>query len=183
THLGLERFPKDLDIKGFIFSSPYYVNAIKIPKVLLWLSKSLAKVVPKMKMPLASLTKVLTHDSAITARHFADEKDNIRATEVTLRFVSELISAQAGLGGKMSAWCYPLFAVVAGDDKLADSWETEAILKTITPHFLDYHYYPNNYHENFNESNRNIIFGDILRWLETHLNVIKARAVCSNRPE
>jgi len=172
THLGLERFPKDLDIKGFIFSSPYYVNAIKIPKVLLWLSKSLAKTVPKMKMPLKSLTKVLTHDSAITARHFADEKDNIRATEVTLRFVSELISAQAGLEGKMSAWCYPLFAVVAGDDKLADSRGAETILKTIAPHLLDYHYYPNNYHENFNESNRNIIFGDILRWLETHLNVI-----------
>lgn len=172
THLGLERFPKDLDIKGFIFSSPYYVNAIKIPKVLLWLSKSLAKTVPKMKMPLKSLTKVLTHDGAITARHFADEKDNIRATEVTLRFVSELISAQAGLEGKMSAWCYPLFAVVAGDDKLADSRGTETILKTIAPHLLDYHYYPNNYHENFNESNRNIIFGDILRWLETHLNVI-----------
>ena len=173
TYLGLERFPKDLQIKGFIFSSPYYVNAIKVPKLLLWLSKSLAKIVPKMQVPLeTSLTEVLTHDSAITARHLADAKDNIRATEATLRFVSALLAAQAGLAGKMSAWTYPLFAVVAGDDKLADSRETAAILKTISPHLLDYHYYPNNYHENFNESNRNIIFGDILRWLEPHLNGI-----------
>lgn len=177
TYLGLDRFPHDQDIKGFIFSSPYYVNAIKVPKVLLWLSKLLAKTVPKMKVPLESLTKALTHDSAITARHFADEKDNIRATEVTVRFANELTSAQAGLGEKMSAWRYPLFAVVAGDDKLADSRATESMLKTIAPNLLDYHYYPNNYHENFNESNRNIIFDDILHWLETRLNVINLNPI------
>lgn len=172
TFLGLERFPNDRDIKGFIFSSPYYVNVIKVPKILLWLSTSLAKITPKMKVPLTSLTEVLTHDSAITARHFADEKDNIRATEVTVRFANELASAQAGLGEKISAWRYPLFAVIAGDDRLADARATETLLRTIAPHLLDYHYYPNNFHENFNESNRNIIFGDILSWLEARLNAI-----------
>ena len=170
THLGLERFMNDQAIKGFILSSPYYVNAIKVPKILLWLSTSLAKAVPKMKVPLASLTDVLTHDTAITARHFADEKDNVRATEVTVRFANELASAQAGLAEKISAWRYPLFAVVAGDDKLADSRATESLLKSISPDLLDYHFYPDNYHENFNESNRNLIFGDILRWLETRLS-------------
>lgn len=172
THLGLERFPSDPGIKGFIFSSPYYVNAIKVPKILLWLSRLLARVVPKMKVPLASLTEVLTHDNGITARHFADEKDNIRATEVTVRFANELALAQAGLGKKISAWRYPLFAVVAGDDKLADPRATEALLKNIPRDLLNYHYYPDNYHENFNESNRNVIFGDILDWLESHLDVI-----------
>jgi len=40
---------------------------------------------------------VLTHDSAITERHYADERDNIRATEVTVRFGAALSAAQEGL--------------------------------------------------------------------------------------
>lgn len=176
SYLGLERFPNDPDIKGFIFSSPYYVNAVKVPKVLLWFSESLAKAVPKMKVPLGSLTKVLTHDRAITARHLADEKDNIRATEVSVRFANSLTRAQAGLPEKMPAWRYPLFAVLAGDDKLADARATEAILKTIDADLLEYHFYPDNYHENFNETNRDLIFNDVLHWLEVRLPTVRKAA-------
>lgn len=169
THLGLDRIPRDPDIKGFIFSSPYYVNAIKVPKLLLMFSDVLAKLAPSMKVPIGSFTKVLTHDRAITERHLADERDGIRAVEATMRFAGALSQAQAGLPSKISAWRYPLFAVVAGDDKLADASATESILKTIKPDLLEYHYYPDNYHENFNETNRDRIFADIHRWLEARL--------------
>jgi lysophospholipase len=166
THLGLVRFAGDPDIKGFILSSPYYVNAIKVPKVLLLLSDFLAKVFPTMKVPLGSLTEVLTHDRAITARHVADENDNVRATEVTVRFANALTSAQSGLAGRLPAWGFPVFGVVAGDDKLADPAASQAMLKSIAPALLDYHFYPDNYHENFNELNRDKIFCQILYWLD-----------------
>ncbi|WP_232429399.1 alpha/beta fold hydrolase, partial [Noviherbaspirillum autotrophicum] len=162
THLGLDRFAGDHDIKGFIISSPYYVNAIKVPQLLVSLSTVLAALFPKMKVPLASMTNVLTHDPIITARHFADEKDHVRATEVTFRFAHALQQAQAALVGKLSAWRYPLFAVVAGNDKLADAGATETMLKTINPDLLEYHFYPDNYHENFNELNREEIFTKML---------------------
>src|SRR5476649_1628045 len=42
THLGLQRFAGDPAIAGFIISSPYYVNAIPVPKVLQMLSGWLA---------------------------------------------------------------------------------------------------------------------------------------------
>lgn len=169
THLGLGRFANDPAIGGYILSSPYYVNAIKVPKVLLWFADSLAKVFPTQKVPLQPLTQMLTHDSAITARHLADEQDNIRATEVTFRFAAALTSAQAALAGKLAAWKHPVFAVVAGDDKLADAQATQAMLKTIPAALMDYHFYPANFHENFNELNRNQIFGDIARWLDQRL--------------
>lgn len=169
TYLGLQRFPRDGDIKGFIISSPYYVNAIKVPQVLVSLSTVLAKLFPKMKVPLESLTNLLTHDPMITARHFADEKDHVRATEVTFRFANALQQAQAGLVGKLSAWRYPLFAAVAGNDKLADARATEVMLKTINPDLLEYHFYPDNYHENFNEINREEIFAKILHWLDRRM--------------
>lgn len=169
THLGLDRFPDDRDIKGFILSSPYYVNAIRVPKLLVWFSEVLAKAVPTMKVPLGSLTDVLTHDRTITERHYADERDHVRATEVTVRFAAALSAAQAGLVDKIAAWRYPLLAVVAGDDKLADARAAEGLLKTIAPDLMEYHFYPDNYHENFNEINRDKIFADILRWLDERL--------------
>src|SRR5471030_2569605 len=145
THLGLHRWRDDAAIKGYILSSPYYVNAIKVAP------------------------QLLTHDAAITARHYADERDHTRATEVTVRFGHALTRAQAGLAAQMPAWRHHLFAVVAGDDKLADSEAGSAMLRSIAPHLLEYHHYPHNYHENFNELNRERIFSDALRWMEARL--------------
>ena len=166
THLGLHRVAGDPAIKGFIISSPYYVNAIPVPKVLQMLSGWLAKRFPTMKVPLGNLTMLLTHDQTITARHFQDERDGIRASEATVRFAHALMTAQKELAGGLSAWSFPLFAVVAGDDKLANSRATESMLRSVPEGLLDYHFYPANYHENFNEVNREEIFAAILAWME-----------------
>jgi esterase/lipase len=157
-------------VKGFILSSPYYVNAVKVPAVLQKMSGALARLLPKMKVPLASFTDVLTHDAAITVRHHADENDSVRATELTVRFGHALSEAQKGLAEKMPTWRYPIYAVVAGDDKLADCRVAEAMLMTIDGNLLRYNFQPQNYHENFNETNRDEIFADILGWLTPRLS-------------
>ena len=169
THLGLGHFARDPAIKGFILSSPYYVNAIKVSPVLLALAGVLGALAPRMKVPLASLTNMLTHDSAITARHHADERDGIRASEITVRFGNALTLAQQGLASRVPAWRHHLFAVVAGADQLANADAAEEMLMTIKPALLTYRRYPQNYHENFNELNREQIFGDILLWMEERL--------------
>jgi alpha-beta hydrolase superfamily lysophospholipase len=166
THLGLGHFAGDAAIKGFILSSPYYVNAIKVSPVLLALAGVLGALAPRMKVPLASLTHQLTHDTTITARHYADERDGIRATEITVRFGNALTTAQQGLAARMPSWTLPLFAVVAGDDKLADADAAEAMLKSVPAALLTYQRHPRNFHENFNELNREQIFADILAWIE-----------------
>lgn len=166
THLGLQRFRGEPAIRGFIVSSPYYVNAIPVPKVLQLLSGVLANYFPTMPVPLGSLTMLLTHDAAITARHFDDERDGIRASAASVRFAHELSTAQKALAGGLSGWTFPLFAAVAGDDKLASSRATEAMLRGVPGELLDYHLYPANFHENFNEINREEIFAAILAWME-----------------
>ena len=171
THLGLGKFAKERGINGFILSSPYYVNAVKVPKLMLFFSGWLAKTFPKMKVPLEPLTDFLTHDPVITARHYADEADNIRGSEATIRFATSLLAAQTALSGNLlSAWSFPVFSVLAGSDKLANCTETQSMLKRIDAKLLEYHFYENNFHENFNELNREKIFGDILIWLEKQLS-------------
>jgi len=169
TKVGLERLRRSDEVQGFILSSPYYVNAIKISPLLQKISGLLARLVPKMKVPLASFTDVLTHDAAITARHHADESDATRATELTVRFGHALSEAQTGLAGKMPDWRYPVFAVVAGDDKLADARAAETMLRSIDSGLLHYSFQLKNYHENFNETNREEIFADILSWMQPRI--------------
>lgn len=169
THLGLGRFAKEPVIKGFVLSSPYYVNAIEVPAVLLKLSGILAKLFPTMKVPMEAMTDVLTHDATITARHHADEADNTRATEASFRFAAALLGAQAALKGTLSGWRQPVFAVLAGKDKLANVAAAQAMFKTMPQHHLDLHFYPDNFHENFNEVNREAIYATLLEWLEARL--------------
>lgn len=170
THLALGRFAQDTDIKGFILSSPYYVNAVKVPKIMLALSGVLAALFPTAKVPMEAVTDLLTHDKDITARHYADEKDNIRASEASFRFATSLLGAQAQLAGNLSGVKHPVFAVVAGDDKLANAQASQTMLATINPALLEFHYYPKNFHENFNEVNRETIFGNILTWMRKQVS-------------
>jgi alpha-beta hydrolase superfamily lysophospholipase len=181
THLALGAFAGDSAIKGFILSSPYYVNALKVSPVLLALAGVLGAVAPRMKVPLEPMTDVLTHDAAITARHHADERDGIRAAACTVRFGNALTGAQAGLAPRMKDWKHPVFAVVAGDDKLADARAGEAMLRSIPAPLLAYHHYPHNYHENFNEVNREQIFADILQWMERGLTSLAPLTPASTR--
>ncbi|QDL55063.1 alpha/beta fold hydrolase [Rhodoferax aquaticus] len=169
THLGLGRFAKDPVIKGFVLSSPYYVNAIQVPAVLLKLSSVLSKLFPTMKVPMESMTDMLTHDATITARHHADELDDTRASEASFRFAAALLGAQAALKGTLAGWRQPVFAVLAGQDKLANVSASQAMFKTMPQHLLDLHVYADNYHENFNETNREEIYASLLEWLEARL--------------
>lgn len=169
TKFGLERMRRSEDVKGFVLSSPYYVNAVKVPVLLQKMSGLLARLVPTMKVPLASFTDVLTHDAAITARHRRDENDGVRATELTVRFGHALSEAQKGLAERLPTWRFPVYAVVAGDDKLADAKAAEAMLMTIEGKLLRYNFQLKNYHENFNESNREEIFADILSWMQARI--------------
>jgi lysophospholipase len=172
AHFALQRLPHgDPQIKGYIMSSPYFGNAVKVPKILVALSKPMAALLPKMKVPAPSLTGSLTHDDEITRRHYADEKDLIRATESSLRFGNALLSAHAELAEIIHKWNQPVFMIVAGDDHLADIKVAEASAAKIDPKLLRYDFYPENYHENFNELNRGKIFKDIESWLKKTLKL------------
>jgi len=89
THYGIKRGQNDGGVNGYILSSPWYVNAVKVPKVLESMAGVLAKLVPTMKVPAEDIRDYLTHDKNISDRHSADEADHIRASSVTMRFANE----------------------------------------------------------------------------------------------
>jgi lysophospholipase len=169
THFGIRRFKGDPLVHGFITSSPYYVNAIKTPKVMERLAGILSWLAPRMAVPIEDFVAHVTHDETIYKRHLEDRRDGIMAGKATARFAWELLKAQAWVPDHISAWNHPLLMIVAGDDKLADSAATDELLKLIKPEYLTEIRYPDNYHENFNEINREEIFARMVEWCESRI--------------
>ncbi len=170
THMEITGRLNAFDIRGVILSSPYYANAIPVPALVVHLSGVLAKLFPTAKVPMASLTEWLTHDTAIIQRHYQDEQAHRRGTKPSMRFGRCLLQAQSALGGNLNRWQHPVFAVVAGDDKLADAKISRQMLETIPGAQRELHYFPQNFHENFNETNRDEIFSALWRWIQNHLS-------------
>ncbi len=167
TFFGISHATDDARIKGYIMSSPYYENAIKVSPIMIPIVKILGTVLPRAVIPGPDITDMLTHDTEITRRHRKDEEDGIRAQKATMRFGAELLKAQAWVRENISRWPHPLFAVVAGKDEVADADAAERLLKTIDPGLLTYVRHPDNYHENFNELNRDETFAAIHDWMKT----------------
>ena len=169
THLEITGRLTAFDIRGVILSSPYFANAIPVPALVVHLSGVLAALFPTAKVPMTSLTEWLTHDAAIIQRHYRDEQMHRRGTEASMRFGRCLLQAQSALGGDLSRWQHPVFAVVAGADKLADARVSRQMLDTIPETYRTLHYFPENFHENFNETNRDEIFSALWQWMQNHL--------------
>jgi len=178
SHLALSDKLAPFSVSGIVLSSPYYANAIPVPGWMIPLSRWLSKLIPTAKVPMEDLTPWLTHDREITERHVADSLLQRRGSFASMRFGRCLLDAQAALHNDMHAWRLPVFAVVAGDDRLADASVSLAMLRTIPAQLLELHEFPRNFHENFNETNRDDIFAAMLNWMrsvqhEPTLNTIK----------
>ena len=161
---------RETDIKGIIISSPWLKNNVQIPVLLRILANVIVLFYPKFAVKPASLIEKLTHDQEIVKRHYADEKAGLRSTEATVKTGTEMIKLQNRIINNIEKWDkYPLFAVIAGEDYLADPEVTVNTLKKIPGELLTLHYYKENFHENFNEINRNEIFGNIDKWIKKYI--------------
>lgn len=167
THLALSNKLAPYSVSGIVLSSPYYANAIPVPAWMIPLSRWLSRLLPTAKVPMEDLTPWLTHDREITERHVADSLLQRRGSFASMRFGRCLLDAQAALHNDLSGWRLPVFAVVAGDDRLADASVSLAMLRTIPPQLLELHEFTQNFHENFNELNRDAIFAAILTWMRS----------------
>ena len=167
THFGIKYAADDSRIKGYVLSSPYYENAIKVPPVMIPLIKVFGKIIPKAVIPGPDLTELLTHDEAITKRHRRDEESGVRSKKPTMRFGAELLKAQKWVKENFSSWQHPTFAVIAGADQVADYTEAERQFKSMDPKRITYLFHKANFHENFNEINRKETFDKIYDWMGT----------------
>jgi alpha-beta hydrolase superfamily lysophospholipase len=158
---------KNSDVKGIIASSPWIVNKVKVSPVLLAAAKIISILHPKMAVAPEPLTDLLTHDKEITARHHADEASGVRGTKGSAKLAVVSVKAQKYVAENMSKWsAAPILGIIAGDDHLADPEGSEKALKSVTSKPVEMVKYPQNFHENFNEVNRQEVWDLCMKWIE-----------------
>ncbi|OLS27879.1 MAG: Phospholipase YtpA [Candidatus Heimdallarchaeota archaeon LC_3] len=167
---GLKIPKSDSNIKGIIISSPWLENKVKVNRILLSLSKILAKILPKLAIKAEPLNNVLTRDKEITKRHFEDEEKGLRISKVTPKFGVNTFKTQEWVLNNIKEWSdYPLFSVISGNDHIAVSEVSINAIKTVNPDLSTLIIYKDNYHENFNEINREEIYEKIDSWIRNYL--------------
>jgi len=161
---------KGSDIKGYVLSSPWLENRVVVPTVLRYLSKVIAAVSPTFSIAPEPVTDFLTHDEAITARHYSDEKIGLRGTRASAKLGVESEKAQAWVLKNMKHWAqFPIYCVIAGQDKLAVPETAERAMAEVPKGLATVVTYAENYHENFNEVNRGEIFDQVWDWMKAYM--------------
>jgi len=159
---------KDSDIKGYITSSPWLVNRVKVSAPLTLAAKILAFIKPTFSIKPEPLTDVLTHDAEITANHHKFEELGIRGTTASARLSVESVKTQKFVLDNIKNWDHsPILGIIAGDDHLADPESSINALNSISAVRKKILTYPQNYHENFNELNRLEVFDEIWNWMNS----------------
>ena len=155
---------------GFVLSSPYWAGLVKVPWYLQLASGLVSRVTPKAHVPMEDFVDHLTHDESITQRHRDDQAADVRATEISARFGRELLKAQSYVARHMSGWSDPVYLVSAGKDKLSSNDTISELSGKIPEHLLTHIHYPENYHENFNELNREEVFAGVRQWMDLQID-------------
>jgi alpha-beta hydrolase superfamily lysophospholipase len=166
THFGLRVYHEDPMVKGFILSAPAYRNSIKVSRFVIAMGRLLSRIAPRMAVPIDDLRPHVTHDEGEYNRMGEDERDGIQATKLSARMGNEYLKAQECVPEHIAEWNHPLLAIIPGDDRLADSQFTLDLFSRLGKGLLTLHQYPDNYHESFNELNREEVFSGILEWCE-----------------
>jgi len=169
THFVIRKYKVDPLVKGFILSAPGYQNSVKTSKLLVAVARVLSIIAPKMAVPIEDLRLHVTRDEAQYKRMREDERDGIQATKLSARMGAEFMKAQEWVPGHIAAWDQPLLAILPGNDKLINSKVTRELLSKIDQELLTELSYPENYHESFNEVNREEAFAQVVEWCETRL--------------
>lgn len=166
THYGIRRYREDPLVKGFILSAPGYENSVKTSKFLVAMAKLLSVLAPGKDVPIEDLRLHVTHDEVEYKRMREDEKDGIQATKLSARMGAEFLKAQEWVPEHIEEWKFPMLAIIPGDDKLINSEITRELLSRIDEGLVTEIYYPENYHESFNEVNREEVFARVVEWCE-----------------
>lgn len=169
THFGIRLFRGDPLVKGFILSAPAYRLSLKVSPLVVAMGRVLSMIAPHMAVPVEDLRGYVTHDETEYKRMRKDEQDGIQATKLSARLGDEFLRAQEWVPAHMEEWKHPTLAIIPGKDKLADSQFTIQLFDRIDQELLTVHRYPENYHECFNEVNRDEVLTRMLEWCEVRL--------------
>lgn len=151
---------------GAILSGPAIKAAEEPSKLLIWVSRLLSALAPKLGV-LALDAEGVSRDPAVVAAYRADPM--VYTGKMSARLAAEMFDtmalARAG-AGKISL---PILLLHGEADRLTAPVGSEFLAENVASADKQLKVYPGLYHEIFNEPERDSVIGDVTDWIAKHL--------------
>ena len=150
-------------VDGLILSSPA-LGLASPPGALLRASAQLiSTVAPTVSFSTSVVSTHLSHDSAVAKAYSVDPLVHSRASA---RFFSSFEAAIREAHERAAEIQLPLLVLQAGDDRLVRADETARFFAATSSRDCEMLRYEGFYHEIFNETDRDRVLSDLVRWLD-----------------
>jgi acylglycerol lipase len=163
AQLAIEQ-PNQLD--GLLLSSPYLINAVSVPALLMAVSGIVSRVLPGLPtIKLAS--KDISRDPAIVKSYDSDPLNYRGGTKA--RFGTELLGAGHYVFSRAGSIKLPILIMVGTADRIADAKGGKKLYAVVGSSDKTLKTYDDYYHEILNEIGKEKVYEDIVVWLQQHL--------------
>jgi len=160
-------------VRGAVLSSPYLRLKLRVSPVKLVAGRLLAKVLPSLPLRNELKPEQLTRDVAIQD---ATRNDPMYQQIATPRWFTESSSAQETCLRRATEFVTPFLLLFGGADPIADPAAGREFFEHATSKDKQHKQYDGLLHELFHEPERDLVFRDVIGWLDERARGVQARA-------
>ena len=151
---------------GAVLSGPAIMAAQEPSRFMIWISRLLSKLAPRMGVLALDPTGV-SRDPAVVAAYLADPL--VYTGKMGARLAKEMFEAMAAARAGAGAIALPMLLLHGEEDKLTAPQGSEYLHAHLGSLDNTLRIYPKLYHEIFNEPEQRAVLADVTSWLEAHL--------------
>lgn len=150
-----------------VFTSPYFGNALPIPRWKQLAARALNRFHPAWKVASGIDAESLSSDPEMVED---TRNDPLLLHLGTPRWFVETTRVQAHLRDRAAGIVAPLFMLCGGDDTIADVETSRRVFEKFRSPDKRFELYPGLRHELLRERERNRVFADLLAWMKNHVD-------------
>jgi alpha-beta hydrolase superfamily lysophospholipase len=150
-------------VRGAVLSSPYFRLKLQVSPLKIMAGKLIGKVLPSLPMKNELKAEQLTRDVAIQN---ATKADPLYQQIATPRWFTESTAAQEAVLRRATEFVTPFLLLFGGADPIADPAAGREFYEAATSKDKQHKQYDGLLHEIFHETERDIVFKDVVGWLD-----------------
>jgi alpha-beta hydrolase superfamily lysophospholipase len=154
---------QDYGVAGCILSSPYLATRLVTPWYKILLGKIANQVMPYLGVPTGLRPQMLTSDQSMRNEDAVDALMNRSATP---RWYFTMLEKQLQSLKDAPKFHLPLLCLIGADDVIADPTAVAGFFRKAGSVDKSHYVYPTCAHELFRETSREVVFDDVMRWIE-----------------
>jgi alpha-beta hydrolase superfamily lysophospholipase len=151
---------------GAILSGPAIKPAEEPSKLLIWVSRLLSAIAPKLGV-LALDASGVSRDPTVVAAYVADPL--VYSGKMSARLAAEMFDAMAAVRAQAGEITLPILLLHGAADRLTAPEGSRYLSEHVASADRTLKLYPGLYHEIFNEPEREAVLSDVTAWIAAHL--------------